>query len=60
MKFLVDELPYYHSDCPFYDNCPDRDSDDCPREFDKYKVCDDNENPHECYYLKEVTWTERN
>ncbi|WP_042258500.1 hypothetical protein [Butyrivibrio proteoclasticus] len=53
MKILVDSLPYYGDWCPFMDNCPQFES-DCPRDWDKYKVCDDEENPRECCYLKEI------
>ena len=51
MKIIVDSLPYYRSDCPFEDNCY-CDKKDCPRHWDKYKVGSE-DNPHECYWLKE-------
>lgn len=53
MKFLVDELPYYNNDCILADICEDRFSkDECPRHWDKEKVCSDT-NPHQCNYLIE-------
>ena len=60
MKFLVDTLPYYgFYECPFEDKCPHNGTDECPQLWDKYKVSSTNEeeeynNPHECYWLKEV------
>lgn len=57
MKFLVDELPYYGEDCPFASNgkCyAFLKIDKCPRYWDKYKVCSD-ENPRECELLKEIS-----
>lgn len=59
MKFIVDSLPYYGDDCPFcvpeYDSIRyigyvDRVK--CPRYWDKYFICSD-DNPHECEYLIE-------
>ena len=52
MKFIVDSLPYYREKCPFENVCVGSDNGDCPRYWDKYHVCGD-ENPHECYFLKE-------
>lgn len=52
MKFIVDELPYYYDDCLFFNDCPDKDSDKCPRTWNKYKVSDDKENPKQCLFLK--------
>ena len=52
MKFIVDELPYYHDECPLMKLCWEADSDNCPRCWDKHKVCSD-DNPHECLWLKE-------
>ena len=56
MKFVVDQLPYYGEPCPFGTMCsknlPKYDY-DCPRYWDKYKVCSD-ENPHECEHLIEM------
>lgn len=53
MKFLVDSLPYYGDDCPLFKKCWSRETKEkCPRFWDKYKVCSD-ENPHECEYLIE-------
>lgn len=53
MKFIVDELPYYEEPCLLWRACADRaDHDNCPRYWDKYKVCSD-ENPHECKLLIE-------
>ena len=49
MKFIVDELPYDEEFCPLYTICWHH---DCPRHWDKYKVCSDN-NPHECLFLVE-------
>lgn len=59
MKFLVDSLPYYGDWCPFANrfdmpnNCDDSGTDRCPRCWDKYKVCSE-DNPNECYLLKEI------
>lgn len=54
MKFVVDQLPYYEEFCPLYMMCGNNASDDkCPRYWDKYKVCSD-DNPHECHLLIEV------
>ena len=52
MKFLVDELPYYHDECPFLNMCYASES-ECPRYWSKYQVCSD-DNPHECMWLKEI------
>ena len=53
MKFLVDELPYYEDFCPFAENyCTDAHLIECPRHWNKYKVCSD-DNPHECLLLIE-------
>lgn len=52
MKIYVDELPYYGEYCPFKDTCWQSETDDCPRHWYKYKVCN-NENPHECLMLIE-------
>lgn len=49
MKFLVDQLPFYGDYCPFYQNCPDNDTDDCPRCWNKYDIED---REHECLWLK--------
>jgi len=51
MKFIVDTLPYYGDPCPLEDNCY-ADKSDCPRNWNKYKVCSE-ENPRECWWLKE-------
>ena len=51
MKFIVDELPYYEEYCPLYTICWRH---DCPRDWDKHKVCSDN-NPHECLLLVEAS-----
>ena len=57
MKFLVDSLPYYGEFCPFEEKCYERFLDqrpnDCPRYWNKYKVCSD-ENPGECEFLVEI------
>ena len=53
MKFIVDELPYYHDECPLMELCCEFNSDNCPRTWDKYTVCSD-DNPHECLWLKEM------
>lgn len=53
MKFIVDELPYYSDGCPLITVCHDSHRSICPRNWDKYKVCSD-DNPHECLWLKEV------
>lgn len=61
MKFLVDSLPYYGDTCPFEYIC-NAEEKDCPRHWGKYKVTDENRNPHECEnrnpheceYLKEL------
>lgn len=58
MKFLVDTLPYYGEVCPFSNrfdapiHCYSS-VESCPRHWDKYKVCSD-ENPRECELLREV------
>lgn len=52
MKFIVDELPYYGEDCPFSAFVYDDACYECPRYWDKYFICSD-ENPHECSYLIE-------
>ena len=57
MKILVDELPYYQDDCPFWDRCADRFGvggfdKSFPRNWSKYYVCSP-KNPHECVMLKE-------
>jgi hypothetical protein len=52
VKILVDQLPYYHGECPFIDLCLESNSDECPRNWDKYKICS-NDNPHECNWFKE-------
>ncbi len=52
MKFIVNELPYYKNYCPLEPTCPDGSSEECPRQWSKYKVCS-NENSHECYFLRE-------
>jgi hypothetical protein len=54
MKFVVDQLPYYGEPCPFRTMCSKNVAKhDCPRYWDKYKVCSD-ENPHECERLIEM------
>lgn len=53
MKFIVDQLPYYEELCPLWMACSKNvNKDECPRYWDKYKVCSD-ENPHECKHLIE-------
>lgn len=54
MKFLVDSLPYYGADCQLWmhDMCCPYD-DECPRYWSKDKVCSE-DNPHECWWLKEI------
>ena len=53
MKFIVDQLPYYGDQCPFMSMCDDvDDKTNCPRYWDKYKVCS-TKNMHECHYLIE-------
>ena len=54
MKLLVDELPYYNDECLFMDSIcyTYGKGNKCPRNWDKYKVCSDN-NPRECVLLKE-------
>ena len=51
MKFIVDELPYDEEFCPLYTICWFH---DCPRHWDKYKVCSDS-NPNECLFLVEAS-----
>lgn len=53
MKFLVDELPYYNEYCYFQGFCCMAKTANCPRVWDKYKVCSE-ENPHECELLIEL------
>lgn len=50
MKFLVDKLPFYGEYCPFYENCLNNDTSNCPRCWDKYDIED---REHECCWLKE-------
>ena len=61
MKFIVDQLPYYGELCPLWTMCSKNAKEhECPRYWDKYKVCSD-ENPHECEHLIEtelITMTE--
>lgn len=52
MKFLVDSLPYYADECPLMDRCNASEF-ECPRCWSKYQVCSE-DNPHECYWLKEI------
>lgn len=51
MKFIVDELPYYHEECILSPLCGEFEGVCCPRTWSKYKVSDDN--PRECKYLIE-------
>lgn len=56
MKFVVDQLPYYGEPCPLRTMCSKNSPEyhyDCPRYWDRYKVCSD-ENPHECEHLIEM------
>lgn len=54
MKFLVDELPYYESFCPFAEKCcDDAHLSKCPRHWSKYEVYS-RDNPHECCLLIEA------
>lgn len=54
MKFIVDGLPYYGEECPFYiQNLCNSSANDCPRRWSRYKVCS-KDNPHECEWLKEI------
>lgn len=54
MKFVVDQLPYYGEPCPLRTMCSKNVTyHECPRYWDKYKVCSD-ENPHECGHLIEM------
>lgn len=55
MKFLVDSLPYYNDLCllDMFNCCRYGHDDDCPRNWNKYKVCSE-DNPHECEWLKEI------
>lgn len=47
MKFVVNQLPYYGELCPLWTMCSKNAKEhECPRYWDKYKVCSD-ENPHE-------------
>lgn len=53
MKFVVNQLPYYGELCPLWTMCSKNAKEhECPRYWDKYKVCSD-ENPHECEHLFE-------
>ena len=58
MKFLVDELPYYGEECPFWTHgmCYSSDN-ECPRCWSKSKVSSE-DNPHECDCLKEINAAE--
>lgn len=50
MKFIVDSLPRYESECPFEDKCPNSQSEVlCPRLSYKQGI-----DMHRCYWLKEV------
>lgn len=54
MKFVVDNLPYYRDPCPLWMLCSKNlNEHECPRYWDKYKVCSD-ENPCECEHLIEM------
>lgn len=54
MKFLVDEMPYYKTECPFYEfgtgfcKC---ERDDCGHNYCEY--FDMNRDPYYCMWLKE-------
>lgn len=55
MKFVVNQLPYYGELCPLWTMCSKNAKEhECPRYWDKYKVCSD-ENPHECEHLYSLT-----
>lgn len=55
MKFVVDQLPYYEELCPLWMACSkNTNKHECPRYWDKYKVCKLDENPHECEHLIEM------
>lgn len=58
MKFVVNQLPYYGELCPLWTMCSKNAKEhECPRYWDKYKVCSD-ENPHRLlhtlFYLCEL------
>lgn len=53
MQFLVNCLPYYGEDCPFESICHSANGEDCPKTWNKYKICSER-NPRECEHLKEV------
>ena len=51
IKFVVNQLPYYGELFPLWTMCSKNAKEhECPRYWDKYKVCSD-ENPHECEHL---------
>lgn len=42
MKFVVNQLPYYGELCPLWTMCSKNAKEyECPRYWDKYKVCSD-------------------
>lgn len=49
MKFIVDSLPYYGDNCPFYAKCGQI---DCPKRWDNKYIYSDL-NPHKCEHLIE-------
>ena len=52
MKFLVDEMPYYMDDCPFYEYGTGL----CTCTVDRKHTCEYfymNRDPEYCYWLKE-------
>ena len=60
MKFVVNQLPYYGELCPLWTMCSKNAKEhECPRYWDKYKVCSD-ENPHECEHLIETVSCTKN
>ena len=53
MKFLVDEMPYFRDDCPFYEYGTGL----CTCARDRKCVCeyfDFNRDPYYCNWLKEI------
>lgn len=53
MKFIVDEMPYFKSDCPFYESGTGMCVCACDRKFE----CDyfaTGRNPDFCLWLKEI------
>lgn len=53
MKFIVDEMPYFKSDCPFYECGTGMCVCACDRKCECYYF-DTGRNPNFCLWLKEI------